>query len=159
VKKLGRQGVRAKFILTNTYNQRNLKTLRTLSQRYKNIEINVVGRVNHHELLNLHREAWALIFPSLWEEPLPYSVVESMLAGTIPIASRVGGIPEIVEGTYADYLTFMPGDLEEIVGKIEKVLSLPQSRLINISSELGEIIRRKFNNSALRQRLLKVFSG
>jgi glycosyltransferase involved in cell wall biosynthesis len=82
-----------------------------------------------------------------------------MLAGTIPIASRVGGIPEIVEGTYADYLTFMPGDPEEIVGKIEKVLSLPQSRLINIGSELGEIIRRKFNNSALRQRLLKVFSG
>jgi hypothetical protein len=97
--------------------------------------------------------------PSIWEEPLPYVIMESMLLGTIPVASRVGGIPEIVEGTYADYLTFMPGGLEEIVGKIEKVLSLPQSRLINIGSELGEIIRRKFNNSALRQRLLKVFSG
>jgi glycogen synthase len=29
-----------------------------------------------------------------------------MLMGTLPVASRVGGIPEIIEGTYAERMMF-----------------------------------------------------
>jgi glycosyltransferase involved in cell wall biosynthesis len=159
VKKLGRQGVRAKFILTNTYNQRNLKTLRTLSQRYKNIEINVVGRVNHHELLNLHREAWALIFPSLWEEPLPYSVVESMLTGTIPVASKVGGVPEIVEGTPAEEYTFTPGDAGKLLDRVEKLISQPREAIVDVGMKLREHALRLFNERKIESMLFDLFES
>jgi len=159
VKKLGRQGVRAKFILTNTYNQRSLKTLRTLSQRYKNIEINVVGRVNHHELLNLHREAWALIFPSLWEEPLPYSVVESMLTGTIPVASKVGGVPEIVEGTPAEEYTFTPGDAGKLLDRVEKLVSQPREAIVDAGMKLREHALRLFNERKIESMLFDLFES
>jgi glycosyltransferase involved in cell wall biosynthesis len=159
VKKLGRQGVRAKFILTNTYNQRSLKTLRTLSQRYKNIEINVVGRVNYHELLNLHREAWALIFPSLWEEPLPYSVVESMLAGTIPIASRVGAIPEIVKGTPAEEYMFTPGDAGELLDRVKKLISQPRDAIMSIGMTLNEHGTKLFKREKIERKLLNILES
>jgi glycosyltransferase involved in cell wall biosynthesis len=159
VKKLGRQGVRAKFILTNTYNQRSLKTLRTLSQRYKNIEINVVGRVNHHELLNLHREAWALIFPSLLEEPLPYSVVESMLTGTIPVASKVGGVPEIVEGTPAEEYTFTPGDAGKLLDRVEKLISQPREAIVDVGMKLREHALRLFNERKIESMLFDLFES
>jgi glycosyltransferase involved in cell wall biosynthesis len=159
VKKLGRQGVRAKFILMNTYNQRSLKTLRTLSQRYKNIEINVVGRVNHHELLNLHREAWALIFPSLLEEPLPYSVVESMLTGTIPVASKVGGVPEIVEGTPAEEYTFTPGDAGKLLDRVEKLISQPREAIVDVGMKLREHALRLFNERKIESMLFDLFES
>ena len=44
----------------------------------------------------LHSRAYALLSPSIWEEPLPYVVIKSMLMGTIPIAARTGGVPEVV---------------------------------------------------------------
>jgi glycosyltransferase involved in cell wall biosynthesis len=159
VKKLSMQGVRAKFILMNTYNQRNLKTLGTLSQRYKNIGINVVGRVNHHELLNLHREAWALIFPSLCEEPLPYAVVESMLTGTIPVASRVGGVPEIVEGIPAEEYMFTPGDAGELLDRVEKLVSQPRKAIVDAGMKLREHALRLFNMEEITGMFVNLFES
>jgi len=59
----------------------------------------LLGRISHDNVLKLHAQAWALLFPSILEEPLPYAVVEALMAGTIPVAFAVGGVPEIVEGT------------------------------------------------------------
>jgi glycosyltransferase involved in cell wall biosynthesis len=51
-----------------------------------------------------------LVVPSLWHEPLPGVVYEPMGFGVPVIASRVGGIPEMLEGTGAGWL-FEPGDV------------------------------------------------
>jgi len=158
LERLGRRGVNAKFLLANTYNRENLKALETLRERYESIEINVIGRVSSEQLLELHREAWALIFPSILEEPLPYAVVEAMLAGTIPVASRVGGVPEIVEGTLAKEYMFVAGDPEELAERIVRVSSLSQSQLIEGCCELRETILKKFNKNYIRQTLLKILS-
>jgi glycosyltransferase involved in cell wall biosynthesis len=39
----------------------------------------------HEEVVKLH----VLLFSSIWEESLPHAVIESMLMGTIPVATRV----------------------------------------------------------------------
>jgi glycosyltransferase involved in cell wall biosynthesis len=62
----------------------------------------VMDRMPRGEYLKLHGRAWGLLFPSVCEEPLPYAVVESALLGTVPVASRVSSVPEIVEGTSAE---------------------------------------------------------
>ena len=46
---------------------------------------------------SIHFITYALLFTSIWEGPLPYVVMESMLARTLPISSKVGGVPEIVQ--------------------------------------------------------------
>jgi hypothetical protein len=44
-----------------------------------------------------------------------------MLAGTIPIASRVGAIPEMVKGTPAEEYMFTSGDAEGLLDRVEKL--------------------------------------
>ena len=56
----------------------------------------VHGRVSKEELYKLHKRARVLIFPSIWEEPSPYTIAESTALGTVVIAAKVGGVPEIV---------------------------------------------------------------
>jgi len=158
LRKLGKRGVRAKLILASSYSYESFKALKELGERFRNLEIRVAGRVKYEELLNLYNRAWALIFPSLWEEPLPYAVIESMLVGSIPIASRVGGVPEVVEGTYAKSLMFTPGDFEEVAERLERVSHLSRDQLINIGLELREFVLKKFNGDTIEQHLLKIFS-
>ena len=157
LERLGRRGVNAKFLLANTYNRENLKALETLRERYESIEINVIGRVSSEQLLELHREAWALIFPSIWEEPLPYAVVEAMLAGTIPVASRVGGVPEIIRGSPAEEYLFTPGDTNEFIDRIKKLLSQSKRDITDIGMKLREHILRLLNEERIESKLTSLF--
>ena len=155
---LGKRGVKTRFILSNSYCQRSLKALKALSKKYGNLEINVVGRIGHRELLSLHRGAWALLFPSIWEEPLPYTIIESMLMGTMPVAARVGGVPEIVGGSPAEEYLFTPGDVEELTDKIESVLAMSDKQIADIGFALREAVLKKFNHEVVKRKLIKVFS-
>jgi glycosyltransferase involved in cell wall biosynthesis len=155
---LGKRGVKTRFILSNSYCQRSLKALKALSKKYGNLEINVVGRIEHRELLSLHRGAWALLFPSIWEEPLPYTIIESMLMGTMPVAARVGGVPEIVGGSPAEEYLFTPGDVEELTDKIESVLAMSDKQIADIGFALREAVLKKFNHEVVKRKLIKVFS-
>jgi len=117
-----------------------------------------LDRLPYGEYQRLHEIAWGLLFPSMNEEPLSYVVVESMLTRTIPIASRVGGIPEIVEGTYAERLMFTPGRPDELADRMEMVLSLSRDQLADVGSKLREVTLKRFSNEVTKQRLLEVFS-
>lgn len=65
-----------------------------LRQR-KNIEN--VGFKTGDELKSLIAGARFSIYPSIWYENCPFSVMESISLSTPVIASRIGGIPELIE--------------------------------------------------------------
>ena len=107
--------------------------------------------------MSLHRHVWAMVFPSICEEPLPYSILESCLLGTVPIASRVGGVPEIVEGTYAEKLLFRASDVDDLIEKVKCVLTLSKEEFMDISIELKEKTRKRFNAEKTRDCLSRIF--
>jgi len=118
----------------------------------------VCEKLPYEELVKLHARAYALLFPSLWEEPLPYAVVESMLMGTMPVASRVGGVPEIVGGSPAEEYLFTPGDVNEFVDKIEAILSQPRDSIADAGSKLREAVLKKFDSETIEKKLVEAFS-
>jgi glycosyltransferase involved in cell wall biosynthesis len=113
--------------------------------------------LSHREIISLYSEAYALLFPSIVEEPLPYVIVESMLTGTIPIAARVGGVPEITKGTPAEHYTFTPGDVDDMVDKIDTLLAQPKEHIIDIGLKLKEHASKLFNIDQIRDKLLSAF--
>jgi len=155
---LKREGIKVRFLLTKIFRKENKFLIERLNRVFDNAYA-LLGWVKYKEVFKLHSVAHALLFPSIWEEPLPYVVIESMLAGTIPIASRVGGIPEIVQGTYAEEMLFTPGNITELIDKIEVVLSLSREQLTDIGISLREATLRKFNNEKIKKQLLKIFEA
>lgn len=158
LRELGKQGIKAKFILTNKYRSESLEKLKRLNEKYRSLEIRVVGRIEYEKVINLHRRAWALIFPSVWEEPLPYTILESCILSTIPITPRVGGVPEIIHGTPAERLLFSVRNVNEFVGRIEQVLSLHRGKVLDIETKLRDEVRKRLNVEAIEKKLLKVFT-
>ncbi len=56
-----------------------------------------VGFLSGAPLRTLIRNAAFTVYPSVWYENCPFSVVESQLLGTPVVASDLGGTPELVE--------------------------------------------------------------
>jgi len=155
LKDLGKSNIKARFILANNYSKNSLMYLGMLSEKYRNIGIKVVGRVEHSKLLELHETSWALFFPSISEEPLPYAVVESIALKTIPIAPKIGGIPEIIEGTPAEEFLFKPGDINDIISKLDKLALMSKADIINLGTKSREHIIRLLSKE--EHRLIELF--
>ncbi|CCC81985.1 glycosyltransferase (type1) [Thermoproteus tenax Kra 1] len=148
---------RAVFLLTKNFSDSSRGVLSKLNAVFDNAYV-MLGHLKYEDVLSLHSRAYGMVFPSVWEEPLPYAVVESMLAGTLPIASRVGGVPEIVEGTFAERLLFEPGDVDGLVDRMETVLSMSRKKILDVVAELREIVLKRLGYDMIKNRLLKVFN-
>jgi glycosyltransferase involved in cell wall biosynthesis len=150
-----------------------IKAVNEASKKYRDLRVIMTGvkkniprqnyigyeELPYEEVVKLHARAYALLFPSIWEEPLPYVIMESMLLGTIPIASRVGGVPEIVKGTPAEEYMFTPGDAGELLDRVEKLVSQPREAIVDTGMKLREHALRLFNMEEITGVFVNLFES
>ena len=60
------------------------------------------------------------VYPSEWYENCPFSVMESQMCGTPVLASRIGGIPELIKENETGEL-FEAGSTDELTAKINRL--------------------------------------
>jgi glycosyltransferase involved in cell wall biosynthesis len=85
-----------------------------------NPNIRYLGFQNRDIILEHLRTCRALIFPSVWYEGFPITILEALATGTPIIASAIGGIPEIVQHGVSGLL-FEPGNIPELLGRIAEI--------------------------------------
>lgn len=114
-----------------------------------------VGFKTGEELEMLIRGARFSIYPSEWYENCPLSVLESQMYLTPVIASRIGGIPELVQEGETGEL-FEPGNVNDLKDKIEKLWNNPQllERYTNNCKKLD-----KETSESYYIKLLSIYSG
>ena len=81
-----------------------------------------LGRRPLDEVYHRMGEAAALVFPSLWYEGLPKTIIESFAKGTPVIASRLGSMAELI----ADGRTgvhFTAGDSDDLAAAVGRLLA------------------------------------
>jgi glycosyltransferase involved in cell wall biosynthesis len=140
---------------------RDLRILMTKIKGYRSLPSNCValGELPYQDVVKLHSRVYALLFPSMWEEPLPYVVLESMLMGTIPIAARTGGVPEVVVGSPAEDYLFTPGNVDELIDKIETVLTQSRDYLLDVGAKLKEHVLKLFSTEYVENRIVGLFES
>jgi glycosyltransferase involved in cell wall biosynthesis len=96
--------------------------------------VEFLGAVDDDELARRYRTAAVVVVPSVEltcygrrvavSELLGLVAIEAMASGTPVVASRVGGLPEVVEEGVTGYLV-PPGDVAALRGRISDVLADP----------------------------------
>ncbi len=79
------------------------------------------GAVSHDEVLNRMRTATVTVLPSR-NDNCPLVIIESLAVGTPVVASRVGGIPEVVRDGIDGFLV-PPDDPQALAARLNNVLS------------------------------------
>ena len=84
-----------------------------------------LGRLGGQDLSEFYRQARLIVLPSVWYEGFPMILPEAMLHGRPVVASRIGGLSEIVDDGVTGLLS-QPGDAADLAGKIRQLWDSPQ---------------------------------
>ena len=90
--------------------------------------------------------------PSRWEEPCPYSVLDSLAAGVPALVSDLGGLPELVEPGEA----LEAGNADAWARELERLWSDPALRRARGESALSRA-RRGYGEDRYHDALLEVY--
>lgn len=83
-----------------------------------NKQIEYVGFKSGNELKDLISKARFTIYPSIWYENSPFSIIESISLGTPVLGSNLGGIPELIQNNVTGLL-FESGNEFDLRDKME----------------------------------------
>jgi glycosyltransferase involved in cell wall biosynthesis len=100
------------------------------------------GHIKYALILKEYQNCDILLVPSIWEEPFGIILLEAMSQGLPVIASRTGGIPEIIEDGTSGLLV-PPNDSEKLTEAIIKLIDNP-SLYEEISTKGIKEIRAKY---------------
>ncbi|MBN1879984.1 glycosyltransferase family 4 protein [bacterium] len=117
------------------------RMLRSVSRwkcMYASESIQFMGRFDQECLPEILDELDVVICPSTWYENRPLSILESFAAGNPVIASRLGGMIELVEETGAGWV-FKPANPESLSSIIEKLVSDPD-QIRKIRDKIPEVL-------------------
>lgn len=96
------------------------------------------------------------VLPSLWEG-LGLAVLEAAAAGKPVVASRVGGIPEIIEDGVTGLLV-RPKDVKNLADGLEHVL-LGEGEAHEMGERAREVVREKFDIEKMVKTYKKLYDG
>ncbi len=101
--------------------------------------VEFVGFKSGEDLAHLIVPARAVVVPSIWRENMPLSMLEAMSLKKPIIASRVGGLPEMVENGVTGLLC-NPGDVDDLVLQIKKLDELDLNQIgLNCQARVGQL--------------------
>ncbi len=86
-----------------------------------------LGRLSRDEVISAYHRADVLVIPSLCEEPFGLPVAEGMACGLPCVASRAGGIPEIVDDGVTGLLVER-GDVPGLAAALQRLALDPAAR-------------------------------
>jgi len=86
--------------------------------------VTFTGKLSPEATLASLRSAWVVCVPSLWEEPFGMIAAEAQMYGVAVVASRCGGLAEIVADGETGYLV-PPGDPESLASRLDLLFSDP----------------------------------
>lgn len=100
-----------------------------------------LGHLSQSSTIDVMKRARILIVPSLWYEPFGRVIVEAFAVGLPVIASRIGGIPSIVDDGHSGLL-FECGNPSDLASKVRWIHAHPSALGAMRDSARREFTRR-----------------
>jgi len=92
-----------------------------LEKKPRKYQVKFLGYIPQEKLRDAYATSAAVVVPSIWQEPLGLVVLEALACGLPVIASKVGGIPEMIENG-KNGLLVPEGDAAALAEAIDRLL-------------------------------------
>jgi glycosyltransferase involved in cell wall biosynthesis len=106
----------------------------------RNANIQYLGFQNKTVILDYLRRCRALLFPSVWYEGFPITILEAFSTGTPVVASRLGSMAEVVTDQ-VNGLHFEVGSAQDLITKVHLLKGNA-----NLAARLGANARKTYED-------------
>jgi glycosyltransferase involved in cell wall biosynthesis len=119
--------------------------------------VRFVGHLSSDKLFDLISSAGIVVVPSDWYENNPYSIIEAFAQAKPVVASRIGGIPELVRDGETG-LTFTAGNENDLRIKLRLLLEDPR-RAKMMGLKAHEFIVSECNPEQHMKKLVEIYKA
>ena len=117
--------------------------------------VKLLGFLNQDQIKEYISKSSFIVVPSIWYENCPYSILETLSMGKPVVASRIGGIPELIEENINGYL-YDYNDVESLTKMIEKLFQDKNLRT-TLGNNARKIAEEKYSSKAYYKNLMKIY--
>jgi len=117
--------------------------------------VNFVGAVQGRQKLDVIAKADVFLLPTFHLEGIPYALLETMAAGVVPVATQIGGIPDVVTDGIHGFL-IPPQDAVSLANAVESLATNSQ-KLSSMSDADRERISAGFPVAKTVSRIRRIY--
>jgi glycosyltransferase involved in cell wall biosynthesis len=122
---------------------------------YKLNQIELLGFLPLNEVFKALKKATFLVMPSAWYEPFGRVIIEAYATATPVIASRIGGMEELIVEESTGLL-FNPGDAQDLSNQIQYGIDHPQE-LSSWGKQARLEYERKYTADRAYEHLISIY--
>lgn len=121
-----------------------------------NENITYLGLMKNAEIMDIYKDIYCVVVPSLWLENYPNTVLESIANKTLVIGSNRGGIPELIG--YDDLLFDITKE-EDLYSKIKYAIELDKDKYIEFTENRYNFIMNNNSSDAYCNKLIQLMNS
>lgn len=110
----------------------------------------------YHVLKQDLYQSRALIFPSIWYEGMPMTILESFSLGTPVIASDLGSMTEIIE-TNTTGILFPPNDIKRLEESLDSIVMMSDEKYYEMRENVKDEHNRKYSENQAYNDLINIY--
>lgn len=118
--------------------------------------VRFVGYKHKNEVLELMKDCKALIFPSIWYEGLPLTIVEAFATGTPVIGSAIGAVGEMVNDKY-NGLLFETGNAVSLQQSIRLFNKLVAEKSLTLYENARESYIQNYHPEKCYSAIMRIY--
>lgn len=131
-----------------------LDQIKVFSRKHENID--VLGRLNFARVMSLYKRSDIFVYPSLYPEGLPTSILEAGLMSCAVIATPRGGTEEVIIDS--EHGRIINGSVSSIKEALSDLVNNPKSRK-SVSETIRRRISTQFTWKNTTQNLISIIEG
>lgn len=128
-----------------------LDQIRDFSEKHENID--VLGRLDFERVMSLYKRTDIFVYPSLYPEGLPTSILEAALMNCAIIATPKGGTEEVIKDSRHGRI--ISGSVDSIAEALSNLVDNPELRK-SVSETVKRQVSTKFTWKTTTQNLISI---
>lgn len=125
------------------------------SSQYPNIEF--LGILNKTEVFSLMQNCSALVFPSIWFEGMPLTIIEAFACSTPVISSRIGAMETMIISGF-NGLHFESQNIEDFKNKLNEWYNLTEQLKLEYQKNAQKTYKLNYTPQQNLKQLLSIYN-
>lgn len=130
-------------------------SLRNMAREENIRNVEFIGYQSGERLKRLIKDALFMVIPSEWYDNSPLAIYESMAMGKPVVASKIGGIPELIENGVDGFL-FEAHNVDNLAQKLQYLID-NKDVLFKMSKMSRKKVEERYNSDLHYERLMEVY--